>query len=210
MSFTSKAKAGPTPIISRCLPDGTLIETLYDAEATTTSLAVSSPDGQVAIVSHFDLPTGERLIPYAPTNNLIASGCVLLSSDPYTQLQSLSLLLMVYFIGLIYTRPIVQRDLYLAEVISVTSTYLVCQILLFAYATSSVANNTGVEVAIIVIHAFSLTPYAWLFWRATRRALTTTAEDSTADRHFSVAPPQKTKDRGFPRSCVPPIGIDQP
>lgn len=81
MSSTSKAKAGPTPIISRCLPDGTLIETLYDAEATTTSLAVSSPDGQVAIVPYFDLPTGERLIPYAPTNNLIASGCVLLSSD---------------------------------------------------------------------------------------------------------------------------------
>ena len=81
MSFISKAKAGPTPIISRCLPDGTLIETLYDAEATTTSLAVSSPDGQVALVPYFDLPTGERLIPYAPTNNLIASGCVLLPSD---------------------------------------------------------------------------------------------------------------------------------
>ena len=81
MSSATNAKTCPTPIISRCLPDGTMVETLYDAEATTTSLAVSSPDGQVAIVPYFDLPTGERLIPYAPTNNLIVSGCVLLPSD---------------------------------------------------------------------------------------------------------------------------------
>ena len=47
MSSATNAKACPTPIISRCLPDGTMVETLYDAEATTTSLAVSSPDGQV-------------------------------------------------------------------------------------------------------------------------------------------------------------------
>lgn len=81
MPSPPKGQSAPTPIISRCLPDGTLIETLYDAEATTTSLAVSSPDGQVVIASFLDLPTGERLIPYAPTNNLIASGCVLLPSD---------------------------------------------------------------------------------------------------------------------------------
>jgi hypothetical protein len=81
MPSITKDQSGPTPIISRCLPDGTLIEALFDAETTSTSLAVSLPDGQIAIAPFFDLPTGERLVPYAPTNNLIASSCVLLPSD---------------------------------------------------------------------------------------------------------------------------------
>jgi len=81
MPSTPKGQSGPTPIISRCLPDGTLIETLYDPEQGTTSLAVATLAGQVVMQPFLDLPTGERLIPYAPTNNLIASGCVLLPSD---------------------------------------------------------------------------------------------------------------------------------
>jgi len=81
MSSADKSKAGPTPTISRCLPDGTLIETLFDAKETTTQLAVATPDGQITVQPFLDLPTGERLVPYAPTNNLIASGCVLLPSD---------------------------------------------------------------------------------------------------------------------------------
>ena len=81
MTRTERNTAGPTPIISRTLPDGTLVETLHDPEQGTTSLAVATPDGQVTIQPFLDLPTGERLVPYAPTNNLIASGCVLLPSD---------------------------------------------------------------------------------------------------------------------------------
>lgn len=81
MPSIPRTDRAPTPIISRRLPNGTLIETLYDAAETTTSLAISFPDGQVVLAPFHDLPSGERLVPYSPTNNLIASGCVLLPSD---------------------------------------------------------------------------------------------------------------------------------
>ena len=74
-------QSGPTPIISRTCPDGTLIEAIYDPETTETALAVGRSDGTSSIVPDFDLPTGERLVPYSPHNNLIASGCVLLPRD---------------------------------------------------------------------------------------------------------------------------------
>ncbi len=47
---------------------------------TTTRLAVCR-NAEVSIVAHYDLPTGERLVPYSVTNNLIATNCVLLPSD---------------------------------------------------------------------------------------------------------------------------------
>ena len=53
----NEGTAGPTPTISRVFPDGTMIEALYDAEESTTSLAVCLPDGEVSIVPHNDLPT---------------------------------------------------------------------------------------------------------------------------------------------------------
>lgn len=68
------------PTVSRRLPDGTLIELVYNPEAATTSLAVGWPDGRRTLETFVDLPTGERLAPYSPTNNLIASGSVLLPS----------------------------------------------------------------------------------------------------------------------------------
>jgi hypothetical protein len=69
-----------TPIISRVLPDGTLIETVYDPEQSTTALAVGSPEGATTFAPHYDLPDGSRLVPYSPTNNLLTTGCVLLPS----------------------------------------------------------------------------------------------------------------------------------
>jgi len=78
---TNQASNGPTPTISRVCPDGTLIETLYDPVAATTTLAVCTPDGTTSAVAHLDLSTGERLIPYSPQNNLMASGCVLLPGE---------------------------------------------------------------------------------------------------------------------------------
>ena len=75
------ANDADTKTISRVCADGTLIELLYDPVAETTALAVGSPDGSVSVVPQFDLPSGERLVPYTPTNNLIARGCVLLPSD---------------------------------------------------------------------------------------------------------------------------------
>ena len=71
----------PTPIISRQLPDGTLIETLFDREQNSTNFAIAAPDGDIKISSFLDLPTGERVVPYAPSNNLLATGCVLLPSS---------------------------------------------------------------------------------------------------------------------------------
>ncbi|HWT31283.1 MAG TPA: hypothetical protein VN240_09700 [Propylenella sp.] len=70
----------PTPIISRVLADGTLIETLHDAARGTTQLAIRAPSGRTALAGHYDLPGGQRLIPYSAANNLLTSGCVLLPS----------------------------------------------------------------------------------------------------------------------------------
>lgn len=70
-----------TPTISRVLPDGTLIEALYDPEARTTALAIAPSSGTPFITPEFTLPNGEHLVPYSPQNNLIARDCVLLPSD---------------------------------------------------------------------------------------------------------------------------------
>ena len=77
---STEASAGPTPTLSRVLPDGTLVEALYDAKECATALAVSTPDGEVSVVPHVDLSPHERLVPYSARNNLIATGCVLLPS----------------------------------------------------------------------------------------------------------------------------------
>lgn len=79
--MTFNKTAAPTPTISRLCPDGTMIELIYDGDAATTALAVRAPDGIVTIETQVELATGERLVPYAPQNNLLTSGCVLLASD---------------------------------------------------------------------------------------------------------------------------------
>ncbi|WP_439538929.1 hypothetical protein [Sphingomonas sp.] len=68
------------PIISRVLADGTLIETLYDPAQATTSLAIAASDTAPIIAPDHVLPSGLRLIPYEPDNNLLAHECVLLPS----------------------------------------------------------------------------------------------------------------------------------
>lgn len=70
------------PTVSRALDDGRLVELVYDPVSRTTALAVGGPDGAVALAPHVDLPSGERLVPYSGRNNLIATGCVLLPSEP--------------------------------------------------------------------------------------------------------------------------------
>ena len=70
----------PTPTISRVLPDGTMIELLYDADRATTSFAVCPPSGTSTLESQINLPTKECLVPYSAANNLLTSGCVLLPS----------------------------------------------------------------------------------------------------------------------------------
>lgn len=72
---------GPRPIISHVSPDGTLIESLYDAEADTTALAIAKPGAAPQIAAEFELSGGERLVPYSPRNNLLRTGSVRLPSD---------------------------------------------------------------------------------------------------------------------------------
>lgn len=68
------------PTISRVSKDGTLVELVYDAEARKTALAVSRHNGLWNIERQVRIETGERLVPYSPSNNLIANECVLLPS----------------------------------------------------------------------------------------------------------------------------------
>lgn len=78
--MSERKDTGPTPTVSRVLPDGRLIELLHDPERRATALAVSDGAGGAAVHDAVDLADGERLVPYAADNNLIATGCVLLPS----------------------------------------------------------------------------------------------------------------------------------
>lgn len=75
-----------SPTISRSLDDSRLVELLYDPVLQRTALAEGTHDGSSHISPSIDLPSGEQLIPYAATNNLISTGCVLLPSEigPWT------------------------------------------------------------------------------------------------------------------------------
>ena len=68
------------PTISRILPDGTLVELVFDSGGGATALAVCLPDGMRSLVAEVSMPGAEPLKPYGPTNNLLSSGCVLLPS----------------------------------------------------------------------------------------------------------------------------------
>ncbi|HEY1805175.1 MAG TPA: hypothetical protein VGG45_11945 [Terracidiphilus sp.] len=69
------------PTVSRVTPD-TLIELVYDRDKRTTALAVSRFGGLWNIEQEVKIDTGEVLVPYAASNNLIANECVLLPSRP--------------------------------------------------------------------------------------------------------------------------------
>jgi hypothetical protein len=69
-----------TPTVSRNLPDGTLIELIYDPETRKTAFAVWKGDRWTVKQS---IATGsERLVPFSPRNNLIANEAVVLPSEP--------------------------------------------------------------------------------------------------------------------------------
>src|SRR5665213_782988 len=69
------------PTVSRVCTD-TLVELVYDREKRATALAVSRFDGLWNIEQEVKIETGEVLVPYTATNNLIANECVLLPSAP--------------------------------------------------------------------------------------------------------------------------------
>jgi hypothetical protein len=78
--MSADRKITNTPTVSRLSPDRSLVELLYNPIERTTALAVSRSDGSVGVEPFLDLASDERLVPYSPTNNLIATGSVLLPS----------------------------------------------------------------------------------------------------------------------------------
>jgi hypothetical protein len=69
------------PTVSRIFDD-TLVELVYDAPSRKTALVVSHFGGLWNLEAEFRAGTGELLVPYGASNNLITSGCVLLPSKP--------------------------------------------------------------------------------------------------------------------------------
>ena len=69
-----------TPTTSQCLPDGTLVEILYDSVRRATALCVWR-DGRASVESEVLLGQ-ERLVPFSPDNNIIKNNVVLLPSEP--------------------------------------------------------------------------------------------------------------------------------
>jgi hypothetical protein len=69
------------PTSSTVLDDGALVELVYDSKARRTSLAIWRSQA-CELVPSIELPTGGRLVPYSPANNLIKNDVVLLPSGP--------------------------------------------------------------------------------------------------------------------------------
>jgi hypothetical protein len=69
------------PTVSRCSPDGTLIELLYQPEKRRTAFAVWR-DARWTIQQRIETDHGEPLVPFLPENNLIRNEVVLLPSEP--------------------------------------------------------------------------------------------------------------------------------
>lgn len=69
------------PTVSRVCGD-TLIDLVYDPDTRKTGLAVSRFGGLWNIEQEVRTATGEVLVPYSPSNNLIVNNCVLLPSKP--------------------------------------------------------------------------------------------------------------------------------
>jgi hypothetical protein len=80
MKHLSKQARG-VPTAGTNLPDGTLIELVYQPETEQTQLA-SFQDGAVTFHDTVEPPSGERLVPISAKNNLIRHRAVLLPERP--------------------------------------------------------------------------------------------------------------------------------
>src|SRR3989338_9346231 len=81
-TFTHRERrdAATTPTVSAELPDGSLVELVYDPSEHRTALCVAK-DGEWRTEKHL-LVRDERLVPYSPNNNLLKHEVVLLPSTP--------------------------------------------------------------------------------------------------------------------------------
>jgi hypothetical protein len=71
----------PAGITSTLLSDGRLVEMLFDPAAEQTSFAVSEGENWT-IANEVITPSGERLLPYRPDNDLLRHGVVMFPSEP--------------------------------------------------------------------------------------------------------------------------------
>jgi hypothetical protein len=78
---STSAKNRTTPATSAVLDDGVFLELVYDPDARQTWLALWERNTCRIVPSHV-LPSGDRLVPYSPRNNLIRHEVVLLPSGP--------------------------------------------------------------------------------------------------------------------------------
>lgn len=78
---SERSKSHVIPVASAVLEDERVLEIVYDASVRGTSFAVSEEE-RTSFANEVILPSGERLVPYRPTNNLIRHNVVLLPSKP--------------------------------------------------------------------------------------------------------------------------------
>lgn len=69
------------PTVSRRLPDGRLIELIYDRAKKQTHFAIGAGT-QITVEDEYVLPDGTRLVPYSGNNNLIRHEVLLLAQEP--------------------------------------------------------------------------------------------------------------------------------
>src|SRR5436305_1011834 len=69
------------PTVSAVLPDGALLEMVYDPERRETAFVVARNDAWTR-EPFVTLEPGRRLVPYGPQNNLLRNGVVLLPAEP--------------------------------------------------------------------------------------------------------------------------------
>ena len=77
----SRTTVRGTPTASAILPDGTMIELVYQPDGERTLLAAYQDD-KVTFHETMEMPSGERLVPIAAQNNLIRHHAVLLPEQP--------------------------------------------------------------------------------------------------------------------------------
>ena len=80
-SSAQQEKRPATPAVSGCFSDGTIMELVYHPEEPATAFALWR-DGRWSIERDYGLPSGERLIPFSPNNNVIKNDVVVLPSRP--------------------------------------------------------------------------------------------------------------------------------
>lgn len=78
---TDEKKVSSIPAASAVLPNGQLVEMVYDAEARRTRFVVGSGEAW-SYEDTVSLSPTERLVPYSPGNNLVKHQVVLFPSEP--------------------------------------------------------------------------------------------------------------------------------